>query len=556
MAWLWLISVGVTDVQFPVWKKDQCGQWTGPWRFEIGRGGIHAVHEGLRMLLDQGQIVFPPEPLPKSLRREESQSLRLEFEQEDGVFIASLKTPEGQPSTYRISGQAGEIPNAGEPRLPLYCPKVSDLLDVARETFGQEPVTVVVLNTQRHKNFPDGADEPIASGPLVARFLAERLGLAYLDQRDRSGAVPSTLAQTTSTWVDILTGEEAAEDSEVQQRVVRRLAGLVRAWNPKAGDKIAITTAGGIPPLKPIIERVPATCVGQAAIRLLDSPEQRGPKKPAPRSQATVAALNYGDRVAERETLRFHCVEALRQGDYAGAYGLASRFPNRAWAEAVRNRIGPLLELPGGPLQINGCCLAPFALNAWQVETALCMGDVAGALKRLGLFMESSIWALIGSDARIRRFQLQVDREENCLVGDLPQDHFLFTEGLLRQGNKEKNRHVVLDLTWRWPLWLAEDQGMQTEKTAALERLLNSYNGEPRKFRNLFTHGSGTCIKLSEAESCLRTMGFIADINKPFGQNFLIARNVNDLLSVLGGPNLASAMGGQLKDLLNRVIEG
>lgn len=54
MRWLWLISVGMTDVQFPVWTKDEYGCWTGPYRFEIGRTGIRAVHEGLLTLLDKG----------------------------------------------------------------------------------------------------------------------------------------------------------------------------------------------------------------------------------------------------------------------------------------------------------------------------------------------------------------------------------------------------------------------------------------------------------------------------------------------------------------------
>lgn len=46
MSWLWLISVGVSDVQFPVWSKDEYGRWSRLHRFETGRAGVRAVHEG------------------------------------------------------------------------------------------------------------------------------------------------------------------------------------------------------------------------------------------------------------------------------------------------------------------------------------------------------------------------------------------------------------------------------------------------------------------------------------------------------------------------------
>jgi hypothetical protein len=53
---------------------------------------------------------------------------------------------------------------------------------------GAVEVTVVVLNTRRDLPLPDGRDEPIASGPLVAKFLAERLGL--VNGRDSGGGDP------------------------------------------------------------------------------------------------------------------------------------------------------------------------------------------------------------------------------------------------------------------------------------------------------------------------------------------------------------------------------
>lgn len=560
MAWLWLISVGVTDVQFPVWKQGEYGQWTGPWRFRRDKGGVRALHEGLLALLENDQVVFP-EALPDDLRGEEGK-LQLQFEQKGNGFIASVTTRNGACAGYRISDQGDTIPNGAETQLPLYCPKVADLLAVAGATFGDEPVTVVVLNTRRLSTLRDGPDEPIASGPLVAQFLAGRLGLDY---RDHGGAVPSTLESGTSTWLDILIGAEAMEDSEAQQQVVRRLTGLIRAWTPGGDRKVAITPAGGMPPLKPIIERVPATCLGQTAIRLLESPE-RG------RGSATVNALNYDARVAERETLRFHCTEALRQGDYAGAYGLARRFSGASWAGEVRDLLGPLLELPGGPLKIERRQLEFFALSACQVEIALCLNDAGGALKRFAQFLESSIWALIMGDARIRQLKLKVKRDRECLIGGLAKEHELFKRDMLTTEWTNPKQHRVQKVLARWPDWLKQPAGGQQAIASALYDLKRRYLKEPkvpsgypgsaprlrslRDYRNRLVHGSREPVSLQQVETCLRQVGLIQGLGQDFGRNFLQISQVDELLSGLGVSGLGTTVGKRLETLLNTLIEG
>jgi hypothetical protein len=275
MAWLWLVSVGVSDVQFPAWKQDEYGQWSKLCRFEMGRGGCRAAHERLLTLMAKDRIVFPEGPLPQALWREEARDLRFELEvvdEDTGEFIAALRpVDQRHQAGYWVSSHGDVIPNQYEARLPLYCPKVAELLSLTEPTFGQGPLSLVVLNTRRDQPLPDGRDEPIASGPLVAKFLAERLNLVW---RDGGGVIPDALEPGVATWVDILTGNEAMEDPVAQARVVRRITDLIKAWQPAGERRIAVTTAGGMPPLKPIIERVPATCLGQAAVRLLDRPER------------------------------------------------------------------------------------------------------------------------------------------------------------------------------------------------------------------------------------------------------------------------------------------
>jgi len=560
MKWLWLVSVGVTYVQCPVWTQDEYGLWQGPQRFQLGRGGVRKTHEGLLTVLRRERIRFDPE-LPPLVERELADRLRLEFVHDPASdeFLAAL-----HPADYRLSPQADAIPNDQEERLPLYCPKVAPLADRAREIIGRDPVSVLVLNTRRAEDFgPEARDEPIASGPLVARDLAERLGLTWLDS---DGRLPETFASGSATWIDILTEREAMEEPEAQGRVVERLNAALSRWSGAEPDerRVLVTTSGGMPPLKPLIERVPAIHVGQHAVTLLDQPERRGRGAPI-----AASALNYGERAAERETLRFHCTEALRAGDYAGAYGLARRVAHLPWADAVRDRLGPLLELPGRSMQYNGCPLEPFALAAAQVETRLCIGDVAGALMRLGSFLEAATWTLIARDARIRELGLTVGRENECLEGFIPSDHDLLTSRLpyfsQNPYHVDDSNHRVTWLTQNWPKWLALPEGGQAAAGHALIRLCAAYNSEqkkphpaarkPRDFRNLLAHGSDQPVDLNEVQRCLERE-LIAGVGRSFGQNFLAVKSVAGLLDHSGAGHLGATLRAYLADIRQRVIEG
>lgn len=539
MAWLWIISVGVTDIQFPVWSKDEYGMWTVLRRFDPGRTGIRAVHEGLLALLRNDQIRFEG-GLPQSIGDGVMRDLRLEFIQDGADFLMTIRHKD-----YRISGQADAIPNTCEVQLPLYCPKVEELLPLARETFAGDPLTVLVLNTRRADDFSEAPGEPIASGPLVAKCLAERLGLTWVDGQ---GQMPESLTPGTSTWIDILTNNEAVEDPTAQQNVVTRLSAAIQAWTPgsTASSRAMITTSGGVPILKPLIERVPVTCIGQANVQLLDKPV---------REEAKAVALNYDSRVTEREILRFHCAEALRAGDYTGAYGLASRAFGQPWASAVRDGLGPLLEFPGPPLQLDGRDLALTALTACRIEIHLCLGDVIGALIRLGTFIESSIWDLIAQDSRIRNLGLQVDRDDECLVGKLAQDHLLFKKKMLEEKAKGKNHHRMLGLTWLWIDWLCQN-AQRAEIAKALNKFRKQYEKKPRVFRNRLIHGTDIPIDPQVVEQHMKAAALIVDMGRPFGQNFLSVPDVDRLLTGLGHADLATAVSEHLKVVLNRVLKG
>jgi hypothetical protein len=554
MRWLWIISVGVSDVQFPAWSKDDYGCWTRSELLPLNRVGIRKTHIGLLQLLRRDRIRFIND-LPELSVKSDHLTLTFEHDASTDEFLAALNSPD-----YRISPHADIIPNAHEDALPLYCPKVEPLLPKARDMFGNDPVSVLVLNTRRADDFSEASGEPIASGPLIARYLAEQLNLNWCDT---AGTVPEQLASGISTWLDVLIDHEAMEDPAAQVQVVARLNAALRAWTAgsTAEHGVLISTGGGMPPLKPLIERVPATWVGQAQVRLLDNPERR-------EDAAQVLALNYAERVSERETLRFHCAEALRSGDYAGAYGLARRARNQPWAGEVRDRLGPLLELPGRSMRQNGCPLEPIALTAVQIETRLCMGDVVGALVRLGAFFEAATWTLIGRDARIQALGLKVDRENECLVGVIPPDHNMLTGRLSFFRNQERwqapNQHRVTWLTQNWPKWLAEPEGEQAAAGNFLIRLCSAYNSEPatpasckpRDVRNLLAHGADYIIEVQDIKRCLKHNELIAGTGLPFGDNFLAIKPLAGLLGKLGFADLTATLSTYLADTLNRVIEG
>ncbi len=551
--WLWLISVGVTDVQFPVWVKDEYGCWQGPQRFDLARSEVRKTHEGLLNLLRRERICYAADLSP-AVERRIADTIKFEFEHDStsDEFLAALHPPE-----YRLSQYSDCIPNDQEDQLPLYFPKVTPLIPAVRTLFADHPVSVLVLNTCRAQDFRQASQEPIASGPLVAHYLAQQCDLKW---QDNAGQVPATFASGSATWLDLLVAHEALEDPAAQARVVERLNAALRAWmaGSTAKHSVLMTTSGGMPPLKPLIERVCAIHVGQSQVTLLDQPEHRS------RDGATTPmTLNYGERIAERETLRFHCIEALRSGDYAGAYGLARRAGQEGWANLVCHRLGPLLELPGQPLHLKGSTVEPFVLHACQVETRLCMGDIAGALLRLGPFIESVVWKLIAQDARIRSLNLQVDRANESLMGSISWDHPLFSTQVqyFRPNPEGTNQHRINGLTWEWPKWLAEPEGEQREVALALIQVCMFYNSDqygisPRQYRNLLAHGAELPTDLPEITQCLKNRKLISAVGRPFGDNFMNSERVSTLLHELGQGNLKDSLCAYLADIQQRIIEG
>lgn len=550
MAYLWIISVGVSDIQFPVWKKNDYGEWQECFHFELARKGCRRTHEDLLRLLEWDQIDFLKD-LPRRFK-DRSADLKFELELiEETGFIASIRDRDSNAAdpNFRISATDEAIPNTQEQKLPVYCAKAHELTGKAKQLFGDDPVTVVVINTKRNEGAAEAEGEPIAAGPLVAKFLARECGLTW---QDNGGKIPTELPAGISTWVDILVGEERSEEYTSQQAAANRLTKVVDAWKRESNEHntVVVTTSGGIPQLKQLHERIPAIRVGQDAVKILDKPDRR--------RDAEVTAVNYANRFIEQEILRFHCVEALRKQQYVTAYGLASRYENCECNQQVIRLLGPLLEFKNHLVRINDKQIDDrLVLTACRIEISLCMGDVVGALQRLGVFIESGIWTLIETDQRITQAGLSVDRKwEELRKGEIKQ-----IPESLREKRKIKN------LIKNWPEWLNENNGKeggQAQKSQALAGLVKHYNDEQqdgsclRDFRNHLAHGGRESdLNMKELEKKLRASGLMRDKNQPFGKNFLTCNVVKDFLDSLGGNvnndiNLIKNELGQLIEMVSK----
>ena len=566
MRWLWLVSVGASDIQFPAWCQDDTGAWSLLRRVEIGRqGNLRQVHEALLWLASEPDRVRLCSDDLAPVRLARGPSIEVESAEVDGQTMHSVRlragTEHDDVRPIRISASGEELPNAFDAALALYFPKVAPMARAMADVRGSAALTVIVLNTCRTSG-DDAAREPVAAGPLVARFLAQELKLVCLDG---GTAVPHPLPGGSCTWLDILQGSERLEDASVEDALRIRLNAAIDAFAPGPDDRVVISTSGGMPPLKPLLERVPATRVGSAAVSVLDNPEgSRG----RPLSLQPLA-----ERWLDRETLRFHCAQALRDGDYPSAYGLARRRQGSRWADKVVACLGPLLELPSasaGARSLAG--LEPYELRAARVDAALAMRDVPAAIRGLGVFLESALWDVLRRSDALADAGLQIDPERELLY--LAPDRMLDSdlEGLLDPLRDDPGslRPRAPTMFTRLPDWLAQHERQSDLKAAAraLESLGTAYGRRTgsrdaqgraiddslRGVRNRLSHGAGPPVDLAAAQNNFLHRGLAAAIGSELGRNFLCQADAKKLLDRLGPPN-APDLASRLRDELKRTLE-
>jgi len=523
------------------------------------------VHEALLWLASEPDRVRLCSDDLAPVRLARGPSIEVESAEVDGQTMHSVRlragTEHDDVRPIRISASGEELPNAFDAALALYFPKVAPMAREMADVRGSAALTVIVLNTCRTSG-GDAAREPVAAGPLVARFFAQELRLSCLQG---GTTVPHPLPDDSCTWLDILQGSERLEDASVEDALRFRLNAAIDAFAPGPDDRVVISTSGGLPPLKPLLERIPATRVGSAAVSVLDNPEgSRG----RPLSLQPLA-----ERWLDRETLRFHCAQALRDGDYSSAYGLARRRLGARWADEAVACLGPLLELPSASAALSPLTeFKSYDLRAARVEAALVMRDVPAAIRGLGVFLESALWEVLRRSYALADAGLQVHPERELVY--LPPDGRLddVLESLL-----EPTRDAPLSLKPRahrmltkLPLWVAKrEQGSaNAEAASALARLGVCYgqrtgrldaqgreiDDSVRGLRNDLSHGAGPPLDLVSAQNRLSRRMHLSGIGCAIGENFLSQADARQLLDKLGTPN-APDLASRLKDALTRTLE-
>ena len=565
---LWVITVGRSDVQFPIWRQDEYGGWTTHRRFEVGKSGTRRLHEVLLELLRRKRVAFE-RPMPAEKERDvEGTSLSIEHDGE--FFIAQYNCRQGSAAS-RLIATRDEASSDDDEMVPVLCPKVEPLRDLVLQGHPdpRKTLSVLVLNTERQPHVEP--EEPIAAGPLVANWLAKHLGLEAVPFSD---GVP---AAGYCTWLNVLEGDEQIESPEARNRLTRRMTDAFAAWEGRRGNdwQVSLSASGGLPVDRDATVRLAASFFGEEQVRLLEAP---------PRGPARSMTLGYSQSWSEQLALRFYCLEALRRKDLVVAFGLLARiaeYGEVTWARQALAIVGPLLGLgfPVGPgiadlkAQLQ---LLDFELTAAQIEASLVRGDVEAAAPRLGVICEQIMWHFIEKSPLLRNSSIAADRAEEKLAiqsGDRNAREAaekLTRDGLL--GDKPRTwggkTYFKVDKLLQPDAWVPElkrSDGWDPNMRAALDLttdLLHAYydrKGEnssyPRDVRNRVVHGGRASVDTRAAAAVLKRSGLVAAMERPFGENFLQVSLIRNLLGRLNNrePALEDAVRKTIEELHDRL---
>lgn len=174
------------------------------------------------------------------------------------------------------------------------------------------PVAVVVLNSRRDANAgPFAASEPIAVGPVIANWMAEKLGDEW-----EPGTESGEIGKRRAGWLNFLDGKmELYEPGskvlnlEGMQRIedaVKRMACLA--------ERVVIFEGGGFPQIKETVREL--LRVHFRDVVSLQVPENS--------NEASEVELIGRILPEESYKARFHAIGHIRRGDYLAAYASAS----------------------------------------------------------------------------------------------------------------------------------------------------------------------------------------------------------------------------------------
>jgi len=196
--------------------------------------------------------------------------------------------------------------------LRIVCPKIEPVLSELVEAIGTGGPTIegaVILQTHQSTASPSGRREPVAAGPVVAKRVAEVLGLRWPD-------IPWSLEKPfvlgESRWVNILVDEESLNGPTIRDFPLSRVAAaridsIVRlVGDASPSTLLQISHKGGPGPFKEVVDASGRLHFGWRC-EPLDVPQRQR------------TAIRAGRSAAQALRCREQAVRLVRRGDFRGA---------------------------------------------------------------------------------------------------------------------------------------------------------------------------------------------------------------------------------------------
>lgn len=473
---------------------------------------------------------------------------RIEFA--DGV----LKPMEGLELEYQ------------EGRLVLFPAKLWNVVQTIRDQ-GFTVVGCIVFNTHRnHRDSPHFLNEPIAAGPLIARWLAGEFSL-------RAGERESQTGPGISGWIDYLAGDEEmtgdGRDYPVNRLGLRRIdAALHDASRWENGLHACLSTGGGMPNYK---DQIFACAQYRFANRVFDwhEPEQdsKSPYWMTPQEEQGIPRVIPAP--AESFRHRRHAGALVKNGDFSGAYAVAQSLEEddeeRKWIQSLYQAhlymLGMLTEPKNIPpylkILVSGempRCLMP----AMRLEAALWSGRILEAIFFTSTFFDAALldW--------IEKSLIPRDKK-GTLLGRLNQEsrtiNFLkelpFNKILMRKIpntniaclEPSKKSSIFVSYSYHTdksclPRWF---QAFPCEPLERMSKMLNdeypykNNSTKPRFLRNIITHSDADQELMNRAKEIFIQGGFWApDMPSLPGSYFLRLDYAKNILNLFDIPDPAA----------------
>lgn len=410
---------------------------------------------------------------------------------------------------------------------------------------------VIVLNTHRDSESQWAENEPIAVGPILAKWLAEVFELEYGDKANQTGI-------GISGWLNILdsdmeeSGAPGTPDYPLNREIVRRVDKHLQAihaeWKNTSPLEAYLAIGGGLPSAKSLLKSVASFHFGRRYVKELHVPKGR---------EKGLLWLPVAVTAEDSFLAREHAVSLIRQGDFAGAYGAVKHLKDVSYEKNWVKKVADVSAYFGGQLKYREDLpdyLKDFAkpesprclLVAMRTEAALLSNRIADAISLTCTFWDSAILDAIKQNLPVE----EIYEVENRMV--FSPDYQLNSR--LTQGHKPcmdaskfpKVGHYRYNLMgYRSKIWF----NIMGKNVKHLEKYRSALDTEipididgakkqiPRRnWRNVNTHSLLKLEQLEIAKKVFVKAGFWAtDAEQPIaGSCFLAQPLVDNVLKELG----------------------